>query len=298
MRLLGLERGFPLVPLVAYTPFVVAIAVAVVVVNVLLRARLAALAAGLVAIALAAVVAPRALGGPSSPDGAPGPRLRVLTANLQLGEASAPGIVALVRSTRADVLALQELTPDAVQRLDAAGLGEVMPYFRLSARQGGDGTGVYSRLRLDDGDSPSGTTVVMIAARPRIPGAPPVEVTAVHSAAPTRVRVGEWRRDLRALPPASSSPLHILSGDFNATLDHDELRRVIGTGYVDAAAQVGEGLRATWPAGRRIPPPVTIDHVLADERIGVRAVAVHPIPGSDHRAVFAELQLPKGSDPR
>jgi endonuclease/exonuclease/phosphatase (EEP) superfamily protein YafD len=294
MRLLGLERGFPLVPLVAYTPFVVAVAVAVVVVNVLLRRRGAALVAGLVAVALAAVVAPRALGGPSSPDGEPGPRLRVLTANLRLGEASASAIVALVRSTRADVLTLQELTPDAVQRLDAAGLGAVMPYFRLSAHKGGDGTGVYSRFRLDDGDTPSGTTFVMIAARPRIPGAPPVEVTAVHPAAPTRTRVGEWRRDLRALPPASSSPLHILSGDFNATLDHEELRRVIDTGYVDAAGQVGEGLRATWPASRRFPPPVTIDHVLADRRIGVRAVAVHPIPGSDHRAVSAELQLPKG----
>ena len=46
-------------------------------------------------------------------------------------------------------------------------------------------------------------------------------------------------------------------------------------------------------AGRRIPPAVTIDHVLADARIGVRAVSVHTIPGTDHRAVFAELVLPR-----
>ena len=37
---------------------------------------------------------------------------------------------------------------------------------------------------------------------------------------------------------------------------------------------------------------MTIDHVLADERIGVRAVSVHSIPGTDHRAVFAVLRLP------
>jgi endonuclease/exonuclease/phosphatase family metal-dependent hydrolase len=38
---------------------------------------------------------------------------------------------------------------------------------------------------------------------------------------------------------------------------------------------------------------VAIDHVLADARCGVRAFSVHPIPGTDHRAVLAELVLPR-----
>jgi hypothetical protein len=38
-----------------------------------------------------------------------------------------------------------------------------------------------------------------------------------------------------------------------------------------------------------------IDHVLADKRVGVRTVSVHTIPGTDHRAVFAELVLPVAS---
>jgi len=41
-------------------------------------------------------------------------------------------------------------------------------------------------------------------------------------------------------------------------------------------------------------PRVTIDHVLADRRVGVRRVDVRPLPGGDHRAVFAELVLPPG----
>ena len=103
-----------------------------------------------------------------------------------------------------------------------------------------------------------------------------------------------WRADLRAVPRATpSSRLRILAGDFNATLDHAELRRLIDSGYVDAAAEVGAGLRATWPNARRLPPPVTIDHVLADARAGVQEFSVHPIPGTDHRAVFAELVLPR-----
>lgn len=45
---------------------------------------------------------------------------------------------------------------------------------------------------------------------------------------------------------------------------------------------------------RHFPPAVTIDHVLADQRIGIGDVSVHEIPGSDHRAVFAELIVPAG----
>ena len=33
--------------------------------------------------------------------------------------------------------------------------------------------------------------------------------------------------------------MRILAGDFNATLDHAELRRLIGRGYHDAAEQAG-----------------------------------------------------------
>ena len=105
--------------------------------------------------------------------------------------------------------------------------------------------------------------------------------------------MAEWKADLRALPPATDETVKILAGDFNATLDHAELRRVIGRGYEDAADTVGAGLHATWPANRRIPPPVTIDHVLVDERAGVRSLRVIPLAGSDHRAVLAEIALPE-----
>ena len=41
---------------------------------------------------------------------------------------------------------------------------------------------------------------------------------------------------------------------------------------------------------------MTIDHVLADERLGVRAVSIHTIPGTDHRAVLAELNSLQTAD--
>jgi endonuclease/exonuclease/phosphatase (EEP) superfamily protein YafD len=61
---------------------------------------------------------------------------------------------------------------------------------------------------------------------------------------------------------------------------------------VDAADAAGEGLSPTWPAGQVFPPPVTIDHVLADERIEVGDVSIRDLPGSDHRAVLAQLFVP------
>ena len=149
-------------------------------------------------------------------------------------------------------------------------------------------------LALADAGGARRNPLVLAAAQ--VEGAPPVEIAAVHPPPPLRDSImPAWRGDLRALPPATpDGPLRILAGDFNATLDHAELRRLLDTGYTDAAAEVGAGLKGTWPHGRRFPPPVTIDHVLADSRAGVKAFSVHAITGTDHRAVLAELVLPRG----
>ena len=101
---------------------------------------------------------------------------------------------------------------------------------------------------------------------------------------------------MRALPAAGPTGApRVLAGDFNATLDHGELRRLLDRGYRDAAEQAGTALRPTWPADRSlIPALVTIDHVLADRRIRVASARTVAIPGSDHRGVLAVLVLPRG----
>ena len=289
VRLFGLERGFPLVPLVAYTPIAAGAAVVVIVVAAVLRQRAAALVAAALAVALAAVVVPRALGGPTEPAGGSGPVLRVLTANMLRGRGSPEALVAVARRTRAHIVSVQELTPELALALDRAGFAELLPERVLDTRADRR-NGLYARVPLR-----ARTVDPYVAAEVRVRGAAAVEVLAIHATAPIQdLRVAQWREQLRALPAASpGGPLRILAGDFNATLDHAELRSVLDRGYEDAAATVGAGLRATWPAGRRLPPPVAIDHVLADRRCGFRGVTVHPIAGSDHRAVLAEVLLPR-----
>ena len=86
--------------------------------------------------------------------------------------------------------------------------------------------------------------------------------------------------------------MRILAGDFDATLDHAELRDVAGGGYEDAGDVLGSGLRTTWPSDPRTRLPVTIDHVLADACCAPHSLDTFPMAGSDHRALLGELALP------
>jgi hypothetical protein len=124
-----------------------------------------------------------------------------------------------------------------------------------------------------------------------VPGAPPVRIKAVDPSPPVDARATPgWRSALAALPGSDGrGDVRILAGDFNATLDHPELRDLLGRGCTDAA---DAGLVWTWPQLRRHrAPPLTIDHVQVDERVRVERVTVVRVPGSDHRAVIATLRL-------
>ena len=87
------------------------------------------------AIALVAVVAPRALGGPDEAI-AGGRPLTVLTANLRYGNADPDAVVALARRSGADLVSLQELPTAELEAIDAAGARELYPH-RVSTRRAG-----------------------------------------------------------------------------------------------------------------------------------------------------------------
>ena len=296
VRLLGIERGWPLVPLFAFTPWVAALALVVAVVGAVLRWRRFALVTGACALVLAVAIAPRVIPN-RAPEDAPGVRLRVLSANVAGNPSTADGVRALIRRYRPDVLSVLELPPQVVRAYSSAGIDELLPHQVLEPRPGFIGTGLYSRIPLRAAPEPE--TLFAIAAASAAPeGAAPLELYAVHVRAPTSPgHAARWRRDLRALPPTGEGGMRILAGDFNATLDHHELRGLLARGYRDAAEQAGNGLHMTWSTKRSFPPTtVAIDHVLADRRVRVASVRIVEIPGSDHRGVLAELVLPRDTD--
>jgi endonuclease/exonuclease/phosphatase family metal-dependent hydrolase len=294
VRMGGWERG-PLVQLLAFTPYAVVLAVIPVLIALLARRWLAA-AVGIVAVAMLGVsVLPRVL--PDHDRGpAAGVELHVMTGNMLEGGADPATIVGLVRDHDVAVLALQEYTPAARDGLAAAGLGTLLPYSSLIGEDDTTGSAVYSRFPITaPGAHRNGGGFQQAYGTVQPPGAGPLLIESAHPLAPfNMLALKDWRADLRDEPPADprSTP-RILLGDFNSTLDHAPLRRLISSGYRDAAAADGAGLIGTWGPYDGDPiPPVTIDHVLVDRRIGVRDVQVHGLPRSDHRAVLASLIVP------
>ncbi len=293
VRLSGADRvrrvEAPVAPLISFTPYAAGVAPA----GLLLRRTGAAVTAALASSALAAVVLPRAIKR-RQPD-ARGQVLRVLTANLRVGQASEHAVVDLVRRTSTDVFFVQELTGHAVNRLKEAGLNNLLPHEITDLRSdGARGSGIYARLPLSDGPALIPRSVAQPTARLLLQAGSSVELICVHAEPPkppsSRRNVARWREDLAVLPPAADLP-RVLAGDFNATADHAHFRQLLRLGYADAAAEMGDGLVPTWGPGGKL-ALLTIDHVLVDRRCAVVATSVHVLPGSDHRAVFAEVRLP------
>jgi endonuclease/exonuclease/phosphatase family metal-dependent hydrolase len=240
-----------------------------------------------------------ALPGPGPDRSGPGRVLRVMTANLLNGRADPAELVRLVKVEEVDVLALQELTVDCLAGLDEAGVGELLPHRVANPTMRWEGSAVLSRHPISDtGISTHRTGQTQTAATVALPDGRAVRVESAHPCAPQVRYTGEWRVGLAAQPAAPDGGLpRILMGDFNATLDHGPLRRLLATGYRDAAAERGAGLVPTWPFLHYRLPWVTLDHILVTDPIVVASVAVRPILGSDHRAVVAELRIPDVAAP-
>ncbi len=291
LRLAGLERGLLLVQVIAFVPYVtVACAVGAIAVA-LTRRPVASAIASVAVIALAACLLPRALGSPAPEGGTP---LVVMATNMRLGGADAESIVDLVREAGVDVLAVQEITPQAEAALLAAGLGETLPHQEIHLELGAAGSAIFSRLPFSDAGmrKASDPGFNQAYATVTLGNGTSVVVESVHPIAPIE-QVDRWLTGLRnQLRGDGPGPPRILAGDFNATLDHRALRDVLATGYRDAADAVGAGFTATWPFyGRRsaITPRIAIDHILVPAGIGVRDFRAVPIESSDHRAIIATL---------
>jgi endonuclease/exonuclease/phosphatase (EEP) superfamily protein YafD len=292
--LLGIDHGFPLAPLMAFTPYATAAALLVAGVAVALRNWAAATVAALATLCLALAVLPRAVGdGTVSADGRE--TLVVLAANVHHGTADPAALVALVDRLHPDLLSVEELTPSFAHKLEAAGLGNRLPHSVLETHRNTSGAGLYSALSLRQLPAPHRFVFRMPRGELALPSGRDLRVVGVHPYPPQPHRTGEWEEALKSLPSGGRGTPWLLAGDFNATLDQSQLRDLLGRGYRDAGSVAGKGLEPTFPREGHLIPPVTIDHVLADERLGIVAYGVEELPSSDHRAVWAELALPTPS---
>jgi endonuclease/exonuclease/phosphatase family metal-dependent hydrolase len=293
VRIFDLERGFPLVPLMAFTPYAAVGALLVVGVAVALRNWAAAAVAGAATLCLAMAVLPRAVGD-DTVEAAGHQTLTVLSANVHHGTGEAEALAELVERHAPDLLAIQELTPSFDRELRRAGIDDLLPNAILETRRNVSGAGLYSRLPMRKIAGAQAFAFRQPRAILQLPDGRRIRVVDVHPYPPQRKAVDEWSEALESLPSTGTGIPWVLIGDFNATLDHSQLREILDRGYRDAGEVAGEGLEPTWPAddwASRL-PGVTIDHVLVDSRLGVVDYEVEELPGSDHRPLVAELALP------
>ncbi|GAA1662657.1 endonuclease/exonuclease/phosphatase family protein [Glycomyces endophyticus] len=297
IRLLGLETGWLLVTTVAFVPYLAAAALLAAGVQAAVRHWAALAVTGAAVLALGAVLLPRVLA--DEPAAAGGAEFTVMSVNLYVGQTDLEKVVALVEEHGPDLLSVQELTPAAAERLDELGLDELLPHAILEPDGLAVGTGLYSSHPLERIDTVGRDGIFsQIGAEVDLDGEA-VRFMAVHTAAPaSRERIPLWEEDFEDLPRPDGGAPWVLAGDFNATLDHDNMRDLLDAGFTDAAEATGEGLHPTWqPTGPgyfgfvKI-PAVALDHVLADERVAVLDWEVLEKDGSDHAPVLAELRLP------
>lgn len=288
VRLLALDRFWPLIPLVAFTPQVTAGLLIALVVALLLRARIAALTIGLVCAGLLFLILPRVIGSDAAPER--GRAFTILSANVKLGDAQARPLVRLIDRVSPDVIALQEATPWFFEQLRSAGVTRRYRFTADHTAWGSIGYLTLSRTPLTElpGSGLPGGADGRAWPELRVGGWNLV-LRNVHPRPPlTPAATADWRAMLAAIP-APTGRARIVTGDFNATLDHRDLRAVLARGYRDVGELSGNGLDWTWRAGllRRL----VIDHVLIGPGIGAEDYRLFELPGSDHRAVVVKLRL-------
>lgn len=225
--------------------------------------------------------------------------VRILSSNLSKGGAATSSFVELARNG-ADIVTVSELTPEAVQHFSQFGLDKHFPYSVLHPKPGAAGVGLWSRF-------PFATTwrkpytALVVAAQLQIPGVRfgPV-VASLHIVSPLALGfafsdwTGEIERDKRALGDfgrAAGPGAVIVGGDFNSTPDVRQFRDLLTDGYRDAVQQSGAGFGPTFPVSSWHPPLLTIDHVLT-RQAAVPSIRTVEVPGSDHRALLATVEVP------
>ncbi|RBP98614.1 endonuclease [Bifidobacterium aemilianum] len=222
---------------------------------------------------------------------------RVMTFNVYKGRADAKAIVALVREQRVEVLALQETTRPFIDRLEAAGIEDYLPYSQVSSADGRYGNGLWSATEMtkpadDDVDSraslmPGGTIRFK-------EGQVSIRFVSVHTTSPSPGQWEAWRQSLDDLARLTSRTdrRYILMGDFNASNDHAPFRSVLADRFQDAALQSGHGLTLSWPADRvGVPAFAAIDHLILDRGITAGQLEMVRIAGSDHKALLGTIAV-------
>jgi endonuclease/exonuclease/phosphatase (EEP) superfamily protein YafD len=300
-RVTNTDATTPVTQVLAFWPWLFAPAVLATVLAAFARS-LTGLTWGIVLLGLLAwYVEP--YGRVSEPHGTPVADVRVLEANVHVGEA-APALVETMRKEHPDLVFVPECTPACTAALDKAfGAGTDAG---AGSRAGKPGTYPY-RVGEQSGESVILSRYPLHAA-PSVPGtlAMPGAVAGIaghqvrlqlaHPMPPKPRGVDLWRTELGRLRDFAASAVRaggpvVLAGDFNASQDHAAFRRILDTGLRDSARLAGAPRTPSWPSATTPTFGTQIDHVLVSKDFSAGEARFLRLAGSDHRALLTRLTL-------
>jgi endonuclease/exonuclease/phosphatase (EEP) superfamily protein YafD len=263
-----------------------------------------------------------ALGRPARAPGE-GTPLRVMTANLLAPNPQTAEVATALRASAPDLIALQELDGPMAAHLGDA-LRDLYPHQALFPEDDSPlGMGVLSRHPIRAAPLPEmaprhcfcqevvvdigGQTVTVLNVH--IQPTPDLRLVRLELlprflrlSIPTGLDTRDQQPSLTAALQRVETrpPPRLVLGDFNVA-DRQPYYRVLRELLHDAQREAGAGLGYTYPTsplGRLpLPPLVRIDYVFHDDAFQARAAWTEPLPGSDHRAVLADLLLEPPTNP-
>jgi endonuclease/exonuclease/phosphatase (EEP) superfamily protein YafD len=222
------------------------------------------------------------------------PHVRVVTANIRYDNDRADVLADQLGRLDADVMLLQEVTPQWWDTLVEHGVVDRYPGRARALRTDAGGEVILSRWplhnvrRVDAGIWPVQTADVTIAGTEvHLVNLHPVPPFQSFSANQEMLRTifPLLRRTLRTGEPT------IAAGDLNATQFNRVLHQLQGLGLRSLHEATGRPWATTWPNGHHKVPPIRLDHVLYNKRVvGLRAREGDGA-GSDHRPVIGEVAI-------
>jgi endonuclease/exonuclease/phosphatase family metal-dependent hydrolase len=245
----------------------------------------------------------------SLPAGHPAPTIRVMTWNLELGSEAAERLPAVLKATEADIVALQEVTPEAATAIENdPELVDRFPHRLLWPDRGVLGLGLLSRLPMTAGDRRAVPPIAWVTVTLddgnllRVLNAHPLPGR-IAIVSPLRLPVGfdptERDQQLQAVRAianeleAPGDPV-VLLGDLNVASTEPAYDDIVRD-WRDAHAEAGVGPGWTWRPSRLEGLGIgvlRIDFVLVTPDVRPVGIAQDCSQPGDHCAVAAGLWVP------
>lgn len=229
--------------------------------------------------------------GQTIPSEEPRAQVRVLTANLQFGQAT-DALLETLRTQRPHLVSVQECDQRCAAALRKPEVRRAYPHQLITGNEPAEGSAVLSVYPLTAGTRVPGQ-LSMPSAVADVEGIE-VAVQVAHPMPPMPDSMDSWRRELGALRTMAAErgrTRTIIAGDFNASQDHAEFRAIVDTGMRDSARLLGRSRTATWPVPWAPPFGAQIDHVLVSEGLTPVDAQFLELSGSDHQALLVDVRL-------